>query len=46
MMIIAVVWFVAGFAAGIIFYYPPILFLIGLFALVKGIFTGNLAGED
>jgi hypothetical protein len=46
MMTIAVVWFVAGFAAGFIFYYPPILFLIGLYALVKGVFTGNFAGED
>jgi hypothetical protein len=46
MMTIAVVWFVAGYAAGIIFFYPPILFLIGLFAFLKGILTGNLAGED
>ncbi|MEJ2004420.1 MAG: hypothetical protein P8X57_05515 [Cyclobacteriaceae bacterium] len=28
MMAIAAIWFVAGWSAGYIFYYPPILFLI------------------
>ena len=45
MMAIAVIWFVAGYAAGYIFYYPPILFLIGVFALVKGLITGNISGK-
>lgn len=45
MMVIAIVWFVAGWAAGVIFFYPPILFIIGLFALIKGLVTGNLAGK-
>ena len=45
MMAIAVVWFVVGYAAGVIFFYPPILFAIGVFALLKGLATGNLAGE-
>jgi hypothetical protein len=45
MMTIAVVWFVVGYAAGYIFYYPPILFIIGIFALVKGLATGNIAGK-
>jgi hypothetical protein len=36
MILIAVVWFVAGLAAGIIFFYPPILFVLGIVALVKG----------
>ena len=44
MMVIAVVWFVLGWMAGIIFIYPPILFVIGLFAFFKGLFTGNVAG--
>ena len=44
MMVIAVVWFVAGWAAGIIFYYPPVLFLIGLFGFFKGLLSGNVAG--
>jgi hypothetical protein len=45
MMVIAVVWFVLGYMAGYISFYPPILFLIGLFAFFKGLFTGNLSGE-
>ncbi len=44
MMVIAVVWFGLGWAAGYIFFYPPILFVIGLFGVLKGLFTGNLAG--
>jgi len=46
MMIIAAIWFFAGLSAGIIFYYPPILFLIGLFALFKGAITGNISGKQ
>lgn len=45
MMAIAAVWFFAGLAAGYLFYYPPILFLIGVFALIKGLATGNVAGR-
>lgn len=45
MMAIAAIWFVVGYAAGIIFYYPPILFLIGLYAFLKGLFTGNISGK-
>ncbi len=45
MMAIAVVWFVGGLAAGILFYYPPILFIIGIVGLFKGIATGNVAGR-
>jgi hypothetical protein len=37
MMVGAVVWFVVGWMAGRIFFYPPILFVIGLVALAKGI---------
>ncbi len=44
MMLIAIVWFVGGLACDIIFFYPPILFIIGLVAFVKGLFEGNLAG--
>jgi hypothetical protein len=44
MMAIAAVWFIAGYAAGIIFFYPPILFLIGLYAFFKGLVVGNLNG--
>ncbi len=45
MIVIAVVWFVGGYSAGIIFFYPPILFLIGLYAFFKGVFTGNVNGK-
>ena len=45
MMLIAVVWFVGGYAAGYIFYYPPILFLIGVYALIKGLATGNVSRQ-
>jgi len=45
MMAIAVVWFVVGWYAGYIYYYPPILFCIGLYALIKGTITGNVGGE-
>jgi hypothetical protein len=44
MMVLAAVWFFGGYAMGIIFFYPPILFLFGLFAFAKGLFTGNVAG--
>jgi hypothetical protein len=45
MMVIAIVWFVGGLAINIIFIYPPILFIIGLIAFIKGMFAGNLAGD-
>ena len=45
MMLIAAVWFFVGLAAGIIFFYPPILFLIGVFAFAKGLAAGNLFGR-
>lgn len=41
MMVGAVVWFFLGLAAGRIFFYPPILFIIGLVAVVKGFFDGD-----
>jgi hypothetical protein len=36
MMVVAVIWFVVGLAAGWIFFYPPILFVLGLVAFIKG----------
>ncbi|MEZ6043138.1 MAG: hypothetical protein R3C20_21785 [Planctomycetaceae bacterium] len=38
MMVGAVVWFVAGWSAGRIFFYPPILLVIGLVTAVRGLF--------
>ncbi len=37
MMVGAVVWFVVGYLAGYIFFYPPILLIIGLVTMVKGL---------
>lgn len=46
MILIAVVWFFVGLACGYIFFYPPILFVIGIYAFLKGIFTRNIAGKQ
>jgi hypothetical protein len=40
-MLVAVVWFVIGLMADWIFFYPPILFLIGLVAFIKGLVSGG-----
>ena len=45
MMAIAFVWFFGGLCIGIIFFYPPILFIIGLYSFVKGMATGNFSGR-
>lgn len=45
MIAIAVIWFVVGFAAGYIFFYPPILFIIGVYAFIKGMIKGNISGK-
>lgn len=45
MMAIAAVWFFVGLAAGIIYFYPPLLFLIGLVGLANGAMQGNVAGR-
>ncbi|MGV3484665.1 MAG: hypothetical protein ACO1RT_09635 [Planctomycetaceae bacterium] len=37
MMVGAVVWFVVGYAGGVIFFYPPVLFVLGLIAVVKAL---------
>ena len=45
MMAIAAIWFVLGWIAGYIYFYPPILFLIGAYALIKGLAQGNYSGR-
>jgi hypothetical protein len=37
LMIIALIWFFGGLAAGYIFFYPPILFIFGVVGVVKGL---------
>lgn len=44
MMVIALVWFFGGLWLGVLFYYPPILFIIGLVGFFRGLFTGNVSG--
>jgi len=39
MIAIAVIWFVGGLAAGYVFYYPPILLALGVYAIFKGLKT-------
>ena len=41
MMVGAVVWFVVGLFLNIIFFYPPVLFIIGLIAFIKGLALGG-----
>ena len=45
MIVIAAVWFFGGLAAGYIFYYPPILAVVGIFGVIKGLAEGNMAGK-
>jgi hypothetical protein len=42
MIVGAIVWFVLGFEAGKIFIYPPILMVVGVIAVVRGILAGKL----
>jgi hypothetical protein len=37
MMLVAVIWFVAGLFAGLIFFYPPIMFILGVVAVFRGL---------
>jgi hypothetical protein len=41
MILIAVVWFVGGAALGVWFIYPPILFVIGIVAIIRGAVSGG-----
>lgn len=45
MMAIAVAWSVVAWKFGYVFYYTPVLFIIGLYAFIKGMITGNIAGK-
>jgi len=46
MIAIAIVWFVVGLAANRIFFYPPILLIIGVVAVIKGLAQGNYTGKN
>jgi hypothetical protein len=40
LMVVAAVWFFLGLAAGRVFIYPPILFCMGIYAIITGIYDG------
>lgn len=40
-MLVAVAWFVLGLMADRIFFYPPILFVVGLVAFIRGLVSGG-----
>ncbi|MEQ8788637.1 MAG: hypothetical protein RIC55_20170 [Pirellulaceae bacterium] len=40
-MLIGIVWFVGGLACGIIFFYAPVLILLGLVGIIRGVLTSN-----
>jgi hypothetical protein len=44
MMVIGAVWLVVGLYFGLLFWYAPILCIIGLVGFLRGLFTGNIAG--
>ena len=37
LIVVAVIWFVVGYLNGFIFYYPPVLAVLGLIAIGKGL---------
>jgi hypothetical protein len=41
MMVLAVVWLVVGLMLGWLFYYPPILFILGIVRIARSILTGD-----
>jgi hypothetical protein len=46
MMVGAVIWFVVALSAGWIFFYPPILFILGLIRLVKSLLGHEEEDDD
>jgi hypothetical protein len=45
MMAIAALWLFVGLYFGRLFFYPVILFIIGLVGFFRGLFTGNIVGR-
>jgi hypothetical protein len=43
MMVGAIIWFFGALAVGVIFFYPPILFIIGLISFFTGLIDGDKA---
>ena len=45
LIVIGAVWLFGGLAFGLLFWYAPILCIIGIYRVCKGLMNGNLAGE-
>lgn len=45
MIVLALVWFFGGLALDRIFFYPPVLLILGIVAVVRGASEGNIRGE-
>jgi hypothetical protein len=45
LIVIGLVWLFGGLAFGLLFWYAPILCVIGIYRVFKGLMNGNLAGE-
>jgi len=45
MVVVAIVWFFGALAMGVVFFYPPVLGAIGVYAIFKGLATGNIRGN-
>jgi len=46
MMVIAFVWFFGALAVNRIFFYPPVLFIVGLVVFIKGLMNQNVSGKE
>jgi hypothetical protein len=44
-MVGAVVWFVVGLMNDFLFYYPPVLFVLGLIGFIKGLVSGGRSDD-
>jgi hypothetical protein len=45
MIAFAALWFFVGLSLGRVFFYLAVLAVIGIYAVIKGLATGNLAGQ-
>jgi hypothetical protein len=46
LMALGAAWFLGGWALGIHFHYPIVLFIVGLIGFFRGLITGNFAGNS
>jgi hypothetical protein len=46
LMAVGAAWFLGGWAVGIHFHYPIVLFVVGLVGFFRGLITGNVTGNS